>query len=53
MSSTEDPRARFRQLPEPVPREELVETVDTEPPPAVETDTEAQARMLRLAGGPV
>jgi hypothetical protein len=47
----DDPRARFRHLPEPVRPEDLVETVDADPPPLLETPWEDDARWLRAAGG--
>ena len=47
----EDPRAQFRHLPDAVRPEELVETVDAEPPPTVETEWDAEHRWLRNAGG--
>jgi hypothetical protein len=43
-------RARFRQLPEPVRREDLVETIDPDPPQVVETAPQA-AQRLWMAGG--
>jgi hypothetical protein len=45
-----DPRARFRQLPEPVRREDLVETIDPDPPMVVETTPQVDQR-LWMAGG--
>jgi hypothetical protein len=48
---SDDARSRFRQLPEPVRPEDLVETVDTGPPPVAETEHDAATRWLRTAGG--
>jgi len=45
-----DDRARFRHLPEPVRREETVETVDTTNHP-VPDGSEERDRLLRDAGG--
>jgi hypothetical protein len=54
MSETEpDPRARFRQLPEPVPPEELVETQPADPLLVVETPADSDKRQLAAGGGPV
>ena len=53
MSHPEDPRARFRRLPEPVRREELVETEVADPPLVVETPADAERRQLAAGGGPV
>jgi hypothetical protein len=54
VSDTEqDPRARFRELPEPVRPEELVETQAADPPLQVETPAEAERRQLAAGGGPV
>jgi hypothetical protein len=44
-------REPFRVLPEPVRREDWVETVDTAEHPAAFTDEDERARFLRLAGG--
>ena len=50
MTAPEDPRARFRALPDPVHPEDTVESLDTSTFP--ETDeSEDRARMLREAGG--
>ncbi|WP_197028861.1 hypothetical protein [Blastococcus sp. URHD0036] len=50
MTAPEDPRARFRALPDPVPLTDTVESLDTSTLP--ETDeSEDRARMLREAGG--
>jgi|tagenome__1003787_1003787.scaffolds.fasta_scaffold20851631_2 hypothetical protein len=52
MTEAEDPRARFRHMPEAVvSREDLVETVETQTPPVAETEHDAASRSLRLAGG--
>ena len=48
--SREDPRERFRTLPEPVRPEDLVETTDTSEHP-VRDDGEDRDRLLREAGG--
>jgi hypothetical protein len=42
---------RYRSLPEPVPPEDFVETVDVSERHEVETDSEERARFLRSAGG--
>jgi hypothetical protein len=48
-----DPRARFRQLPEPVRPEDVVETEVADPPLAVETPADVERRQLAAGGGPV
>ena len=48
--SERDERRRFRRLPEPVPPEDLVETVDTESL-RVPDGTEDRDRLLREVGG--
>jgi hypothetical protein len=48
--AAEDPRDRFRHLPEPVRSEDLVETRDADPHIVVETGSDTD-RLLRLAGG--
>jgi hypothetical protein len=48
-----DPRARFRQLPEPVRPEDVVETEVADPPLIVETPAEIDRRLLAAGGGPV
>ena len=53
MSEPEDPRARFRQLPEPVRPEELVETQPADPLLVVETPGDGERRQLAAGGGPV
>ncbi|WP_216870550.1 hypothetical protein [Modestobacter excelsi] len=54
MSEAErDPRARFRELPDPVRPEELVETRPADPPLPVETPADAERRQLAAGGGPV
>jgi hypothetical protein len=45
-----DPSDRFRRLPEPVPLEATVETVDTAAVPAPDAGEERE-RFLREAGG--
>ncbi len=47
----QDPRARFRQLPEPVRPEELVETSDVARPVVVETPLETDWRLALLGPG--
>ena len=47
----DDPRSRFRQLPDPVRAEELVETSDTNPPAVGETPLEAEWRLTLLGPG--
>jgi hypothetical protein len=49
----EDPRARFRALPEPVRPEQTVETQAADPPLQVETPADAERRQLAAGGGPV
>jgi hypothetical protein len=44
-------RARFRALPEPVPAEDWVETVDARTVHPAMTEQEERDRMLREAGG--
>ena len=52
MSEAEhDPRARFRQLPEPVRLEEVVETSDAGRPEVTETPLEADWRLSLLGPG--
>jgi hypothetical protein len=48
-----DPRARFRELPERVRPEELVESQPADPPLLVETPADAERRQLASGGGPV
>ena len=48
-----DPRERFRQLPEPVRREELVESQPADPALVVETPADSERRQLAAGGGPV
>jgi hypothetical protein len=48
-----DPRARFRQLPEPVRPADVVETEVADPPLIVETPAEIDRRLLAAGGGPV
>ncbi|MGY1740011.1 MULTISPECIES: hypothetical protein [unclassified Blastococcus] len=50
MTDPEDPRARFRTLPEPVSPEDTVESLDTSTLPESD-ESEDRARMLREAGG--
>jgi hypothetical protein len=50
---THDPRARFRQLPEPVRPEELVESQPADPALVVETPADGEKRQLAAGGGPV
>ena len=45
-----DERERFRQLPEPVRPDEMVETIDTAERP-LQTDGDDRDRLLREAGG--
>jgi hypothetical protein len=49
----DDPRARFRRLPEPVRPEELVETHPADPLLVVETPADREKRQLAAGGGPV
>ena len=51
MTAAEDPRARFRTLPEPVRPDDAVETVDAEPARPVPTESDERDRFLREAGG--
>ena len=46
-----DDENRFRVLPEPPRREDLVETVDVSREADFETESEERARFLRNAGG--
>jgi len=48
--SESDERKRFRQLPDPVPSEDTVESVDTASIPAPDASDERD-RFLREAGG--
>ena len=49
----QDPRARFRHLPEPVRLEDVVETLQADPPRVVEPQPEIDLRLLAAGGGPV
>ena len=49
--STGDERERFRTLPQQVPPEDLVETVDVSELPTRDEQTEERERFLRSAGG--
>jgi hypothetical protein len=52
MCETEhDPRARFRQLPEPVRLEDVVETSDATRPAVTETPLETDWRLSLLGPG--
>ncbi len=51
MTAPEDPRERFRTLPEPVRPDDAVETVDATPPPPGTTESDERDRLLREAGG--
>ncbi|WP_369252524.1 hypothetical protein [Geodermatophilus amargosae] len=51
MTAPEDPRERFRTLPEPVRPEDAVETVDAEAARPVDTEGDERDRLLREAGG--
>jgi hypothetical protein len=46
-----DPRAQFRQLPEPVRPEDLVETLEADRPVVVETPLQEAWRVALLGGG--
>ena len=48
MTRREDPRHRFRRLPEPVPSDELVETTDTDRPAPAEGLLDAEWRQALL-----
>ena len=48
--TSEEQRDRFRRLPEPVPPEEMVETIDIAERPLL-TDGDDRDRLLREAGG--
>ena len=48
-----DPRARFRELPEPVRPDDLVEEQPADPPLVVETPAHSEKRQLAAGGGPV
>ncbi|WP_369133546.1 hypothetical protein [Modestobacter sp. I12A-02662] len=47
----DDPRARFRELPERVRPDELVETTDADRPVVVETQLETDWRLALLGPG--
>ena len=51
MTAPEDPRARFRSLPEPVEPEDTVETVDAGSPRPDVTQSDERDVLLRQAGG--
>ncbi|MGY1697081.1 MULTISPECIES: hypothetical protein [unclassified Geodermatophilus] len=51
MTAPEDPRARFRTLPEPVDPEDTVETVDAGTTRPDSTDADERDTLLRQAGG--
>jgi hypothetical protein len=51
VTAAEDPRARFRTLPEPVRPDDAVETVDPESARRVDTESDERDRFLREAGG--
>ncbi|PRY42109.1 hypothetical protein LY71_11857 [Geodermatophilus tzadiensis] len=51
MTAPEDPRARFRSLPQPVDPEDTVETVDTSATRPAATESDERDRLLRDAGG--
>jgi hypothetical protein len=51
VTAPEDPRARFRSLPEPVLPEDAVETVDATAAAPLETESDERDRFLREAGG--
>jgi hypothetical protein len=53
MTEHEDPRAQYRQLPEPVRLEDVVETSQADPPRVVETQPDIDLRLLAAGGGPV
>ncbi len=51
MTPPEDPRERFRTLPEPVRAEDAVETVDVTPTRPDTTESDERDTLLRQAGG--
>ncbi len=51
VTAPEDPRARFRSLPQPVDREDTVETVDASVARPAATESDERDRLLREAGG--
>ena len=51
MTDPDDPRERFRSLPEPVAPEDLVETVDAATARPLRDDGEERDVLLRQAGG--
>ncbi len=51
MTAPEDPRARFRTLPDPVRPDDVVETVDATAAAPLETESDERDRFLREAGG--
>jgi hypothetical protein len=50
-TAPDDPRARFRRLPEPVRPDELVETTDADSPLVVETELQTEWRLALLGPG--
>lgn len=53
MTEQAHPRAQYRQLPEPVTVDQLVEVHDADPPLPVETPAHVDLRQLAAGGGPV
>ncbi|HYO36281.1 MAG TPA: hypothetical protein VER97_09405 [Geodermatophilus sp.] len=51
MTAPEDPRARFRSLPERVEPEDTVETVDVSPTRPDTAESDERDVLLRTAGG--
>lgn len=51
MTAPEDPRARYRALPDPVRPEDAVETVDVTAPRPDTTESDERDTLLRQAGG--
>ncbi|MGY1729736.1 hypothetical protein ACI79J_22500 [Geodermatophilus sp. SYSU D01062] len=51
MTAPEDPRERFRTLPEPVDPQDTVETVDASSAQPVVTESDERDALLRQAGG--
>jgi hypothetical protein len=51
MTAPDDPRARFRRLPEPIDPDDTVETVDAASARPAATESDERDRVLREAGG--
>jgi hypothetical protein len=51
VSETEDPRARFRHLPDPVRVEDMVETADVNRPAETQPQPDVDVRVIGLGPG--